>query len=92
MCHRGGKKVLSYKEAWATAIKKAGIPHFRMYDVRHVSASEMLARGADLAAVSAQLGHSSVATTGSVYTHVTPGSQQRAAALMPGVDKKESEE
>ena len=88
VCHREGRRVLSYRGAWASAIKKAGLPHFRMYDIRHVAATEMLAGGADLAAVSAQLGHSSITTTGNVYAHVTAGSQQRAAALMPGIDKK----
>ncbi len=54
----------------------------RPYDIRHIAATEMLARGADLAAVAAQLGHSNVATTGGSYAHVTAGSQTRAAALM----------
>ena len=92
VCHREGKRVLSYREAWSAAIKKAGLPHFRMYDVRHVAATEMLAGGADLAAVSAQLGHSSITTTGTVYAHVTAGSQQRAAALMPVLGKDNGKE
>lgn len=58
----------------------------RPYDVRHLSASEMLARGADLASVAAQMGHSSVTTTGNTYAHVTAGGQARAAALMPVLD------
>lgn len=45
----------------------------------------MLARGADLAAVAAQLEHSNVATTGGTYSHVTAGSQAPAAALMQGL-------
>ena len=57
----------------------------RPYDIRHIAATEMLARGADLAAVAAQLGHSNVATTGGTYAHVTAGSQARAAALMPSI-------
>ena len=58
----------------------------RPYAIRHIAATEMLARGADLAAVAAQLGHSNVATTGGTYAHVSPGSQARAAALMPSLD------
>lgn len=57
----------------------------RPYDIRHIAASEMLAHGADLAAVAAQLGHQSVATTGATYAHVTTGSQTRDAQLMPGI-------
>lgn len=85
VCHRNGQRVLSFKKAWAGACKRAGVK-LRPFDTRHVAASEMLARGADLAAVSAQLGHTSVTTTGAFYAHVTEGSQARAAALMPSLD------
>jgi integrase len=83
VCHRNGLKVQDYRTSWDAAVKRAGLPHFPMYHIRHVAASEMLARGADLAAVSAQLGHSTVSTTGTFYAHVTAGGQQRAAALLP---------
>ncbi len=87
VCHRGnGQKVLSFKTAWDNACRRAGVK-MRPYDIRHIAASEMLARGADLAAVAAQLGHSSVATTGGTYAHVTAGSQSHAAALMPGLEE-----
>lgn len=85
VCHRGnGQKVLSFRTAWLNACKRAGVS-MRPYDIRHIAATEMLARGADLAAVAAQLGHSNVATTGGTYAHVRPDSQARAAALMPGL-------
>lgn len=85
VCHRGnGQRVLNFRTAWVLACRRAGI-NLRPYDVRHIAATEMLARGADLAAVAAQLGHSSVATTGAVYAHVTEGGQTRAAALMPAL-------
>ena len=86
VCHRAGNRVLNYRFAWDKAVKDAGLPHIPMYDIRHVSASGMLAAGADLAAVSAQLGHSNVTTTGTFYAHVMPGSQQRAAVLLPGIE------
>ena len=85
VCHRRGRRIMSYKDAWSSACKKAGVK-MRPYDVRHLSASEMLARGADLASVAAQMGHSSVTTTGNTYAHVTAGGQARAAALMPVLD------
>ena len=85
VCHRNGRKVHDYRTAWDRAIRDAGVPHMPMYSIRHAAASEMLARGADLAAVAAQLGHSTIATTSNFYAHVTSGSQQKAAALMPGL-------
>ncbi|MDR2826064.1 MAG: tyrosine-type recombinase/integrase [Deltaproteobacteria bacterium] len=65
------------------AITAAQVQHVPMYHIRHVAASEMLAHGADLAAVAAQLGHSNPQTTGSFYAHITAGSQKRATALLP---------
>lgn len=85
-CHRNGRKVIAYNKAWEKAVRDAGLPHFPMYHIRHAAASEMLANGADLASVSAQLGHSSVSTTGNTYAHVTAGGQQKAAALMPSLE------
>lgn len=85
VCHRNGIKVLSYRTAWLTACRKAGIK-MRPYDVRHIAATTMLANGADLAAVAAQLGHASVATTGATYAHVTPLGQAHAAESLPAID------
>lgn len=85
VCHREGRKILSYRTAWLSACKRAGVK-MRPYDIRHIVATEMLAGGADLAAVAAQLGHSIIATTGSTYAHVTPGSQAKAAILMPSIE------
>jgi integrase len=86
VCHRNGRRILNYRKGWETALRAAGLPHFPMYNIRHVAASEMLAAGADLAAVSAQLGHSNAHTTGTFYAHVTAGSQQRAATLLPPIE------
>jgi len=86
VCHRNGRRVHSYRKAWAAAISHAGVTHFPMYHIRHIAVSEALARGADLAAVSAQAGHSSVTTTSGFYAHVISGAQQRAAALMPSLE------
>ena len=85
VCHRNGQRVLSYKTAWAGACQRAGVK-MRPYDIRHIAATEMLNRGADLAAVAAQLGHSNVATTGATYAHVIAGAQAHAAALMPSLN------
>ena len=95
VCHRAGKRVLDYNQAWRKALADSGMSGrgIRMYDIRHVAASEMLAAGADLPAVSAQLGHASTQTTASTYAHVVPRAQLHAAEVMPvlGMDKKEDD-
>lgn len=92
VCHKQGGKVINYKSAWQKAIRDAGLKGsgIRMYDIRHVAASEMLAAGADLASVAAQLGHASIQTTATTYAHVTPGGQARAASLMPPLSTKKA--
>jgi integrase len=82
VCHRNGRRVLSYRQAWDNACKRAN-ESMRFYDIRHVSITEMLAQGADLASVAAQAGHSSIETTAKNYAHVTPRGQIHAATLIP---------
>ncbi|MDR2050537.1 MAG: tyrosine-type recombinase/integrase [Deltaproteobacteria bacterium] len=69
--------------AWNSAIKKAGVVHIPMINVRHASVTAMLSHGADLAAVAAQAGHSSVTTTSTFYAHITPGWQKREHYEIP---------
>lgn len=91
VCHRAAKRVFDYRTAWDKAVKDAGIEHIPMYNIRHVAISQMLANGADLASVAAQAGHSTPATTSSFYAHVISGGQQRAAALLPGLNDEKEE-
>ena len=73
----------SDKTTWGRAQKKAGVKGCPLYTVRHMAASLMLEAGADPAAVAAQLGHASVATTASFYTHAVAGAQKKAAGKIP---------
>lgn len=72
---------------WYDTCRRAGMKHMPLYTVRHMAASLMLEAGADPAAVAAQLGHSSVATTASFYTHAVAGSQERAAGKIPAIPR-----
>lgn len=76
----------TYQKVWKKACQKVGVK-MMPYAMRHIAASEMLAGGADLAAVSAQLGHRSIQTTASIYSHVVAGAQQRAALALPLVQR-----
>jgi len=50
----------------------AGLPRFRLYDLRHSYATHLLALGAPLTYVSAQLGHRKPTTTLAFYAHWIP--------------------
>jgi integrase len=55
------------------------LPAIRLHDIRHTSASLMLAAGVHPKVVSERLGHSSIAITLDLYSHVIPGLQAEAA-------------
>jgi len=52
------------------AINKAGVKRIGIHDFRHSHASNLIANGVNIVAVSKRLGHSDVAMTLSVYTHL----------------------
>jgi integrase len=61
------------------ARRAAGLPHFRLHDLRHFMATEMLAAGVPLATVSQRLNHARISTTVNVYTHAIPAWDRPAA-------------
>jgi integrase len=61
---------------------KAGLPRIRLHDLRHGVASIMLAAGANPKVVQERLGHSSIAVTMDLYSHIAPGIQEDAAAAL----------
>jgi integrase len=65
--------------------KQAGLEGVRFHDLRHTFASLMLMRGAKPKVISEALGHSSVAFTMDVYSHIIDGMQEEAMALLDGV-------
>jgi integrase len=81
-----GKPIKRLRMSLHTACKRAEIGYpVRPYDVRHLFASAMLQGGADLAAVSALLGHASIATTQKHYYHLMQGEKERAIAKLPPI-------
>jgi integrase len=65
--------------------KQAGLENVRFHDLRHTFASLMLLRGAKPKVISEALGHSSVAFTMDVYSHIIEGMQSDAMALLDEV-------
>jgi len=70
----------SVSRAWGLIAKKAGVKAIRFHDARHSHATLLLKQGAHPRVVQERLGHSTIATTLDVYSHVTPGIQEAVAA------------
>jgi integrase len=64
------------------ALKAAEIKTVRLHDLRHTAASLHLARGENPKVVQEMLGHSTIAVTMDIYSHVTPGLHAAAASKM----------
>lgn len=86
--YRGGSNNIArpierIHKSWRTALKKSGVGYYCVfYDVRHLYASELLHRGADLLSVSALLGHASTKMTADVYGHANTKSILNAVSLL----------
>ena len=66
-------------QAWRRLTSRLGIWGVRFHDLRHTHATMMLKQGIHPRIVQERMGHSSIAITLDVYSHVTPGMQQEAA-------------
>ena len=71
--------------AFTRIAARAGLEGVRFHDLRHTFASLMLLRGAKPKVISEALGHSSVAFTMDVYSHIIEGMQSDAMALLDEV-------
>lgn len=69
------------------ALKRAGLPDIRPHDLRHTVASLLLDAGIPVTTVADLLGHSTPATTTSLYAHAVRGG--RSAADILELEKKE---
>ena len=58
----------------------AGLPRIRFHDLRHTAATLMLGRGVHPKVAADMLGHSTIAVTLDLYSHVTPTMQREAVA------------
>lgn len=81
-----GGPIKKIRRSLPTAARKAGIDYpICMYSIRHLFATVTLSRGADLAAVSKILGHSSTKMTVDQYYHLLDGEKVRAVGLIPQI-------
>lgn len=63
-------------------LTKAGLPDVRFHDLRHSCASILAANGVPARVAMEILGHSNIATTQNIYTHVYEDSKREAADVM----------
>jgi integrase len=70
------------RRVWHKVQDQAKVRRRTPHDLRHSWASHMLSEGADLAYVSAQLGHSNPATTLKIYAHWVPGTRRITTAVL----------
>lgn len=75
---RFGKPIAGVYKVLGLVQTRAGVEHFRPYDLRHSAATGALAGGADVRAVQALLGHADLATTAG-YLHSTEARRRGAA-------------
>jgi site-specific recombinase XerD len=68
--------------------ERAGVPLIRPYDLRHSSASLLLAAGVHPRVVAERLGHANVNLTLNTYSHVLPGLQQDASDTLEAMLRK----
>ena len=60
-------------------LNKAGLPDMRFHDLRHSAATILMAAGVHPKVVQERLGHSTIAMTMDIYSHVLPSMQQDVA-------------
>lgn len=72
-------------ESLHTALHKANLPRLRVHDLPHTAATLLLEGGTHPKVVQDLLGHSTIAMTLDLYSHVTPRLQQEAVSKMQGL-------
>lgn len=70
------------RRKWSAVCEKIGIGHRRLHDIRHTTASLLLARGAPVTYVAEQLGHSSPQITLTKYAHYIPSENKGLINLL----------
>jgi integrase len=69
-------------KAWHQLCDRAGVRRCHPHQLRHTAASFLLLQGADMRTVMDQLGHTRMATTSDLYTHVMDEVKRDAANRM----------
>lgn len=65
--------------------RAAALDHFRLHDLRHFMATQMLAAGVPIATVAQRLNHARASTTLNVYAHAIPGGDRLGAEALAAI-------
>lgn len=79
-----------WKPNWVAKVfgrhrKAVGLRPFRLHDLRHFMATEMLEAGVPMVTVSRRLDHRRVSTIMDRYAHAAPGGDAQASAVLRAV-------
>lgn len=75
-------------ETFQRVLKRAGLPHVRVHDLRHTCATYLLSRGTDIRTIQDILGHSTSTLTLKTYLHVMPAARREALLCMEALFPK----
>lgn len=73
-----------FRSAFRTACRNAGLPGITLYSLRHIAASYLLMRGADIRTVAEIMGHANISTT-MRYTHLLDAHKLAAVDRLEGI-------
>lgn len=78
---RTGQQLVSLATVWEKLMNKSEINDFRVHDMRHDFASQLVMKGADILSVSKLLGHASIQMT-MRYAHLAPDHLKGTISLL----------
>lgn len=81
-----------WKNHFGKVRRRAGLPEFRLYDLRHSMATLLLLMNENPKVVSERLGHTTTKLTLDTYSHMLPGMQERAAAKLDAIRRQRPED
>ena len=77
-------EVVAVGQRFLLVLRKAGLPAFRLYELRHTYATHLLAAEAPITYVAAQLVHAKPTTTLAHYVHWIPQGEQELSRSAGG--------
>jgi len=70
---------------WIKLAREAGLDGVRFHDLRHATATHLIASGVDVRSVAGHLGHASPTMTLNVYSHALPSGARNAQIIADGL-------